>query len=287
MIETPEAHLLCRQLNETVKGKTIAYVLAQQTPHRNMWYCGTAEDYVNLLKGRKIEESSPHGGLLCISVEDTMLVLGNSIHIRYLQQGEQLPEKHQLLIVFEDESSLVVTTKIAGTILCFSKKETNTPAAVYYETMARLPELMTKAFSRKYFLNLIKEECTDYKTVTAFLVTDRTIPGLGNATLQEVLYRSNIHQRQRICDLTEDKKVELFKKIQEVLTEIYQQQGHNSETDLFGNKGGYIPAMSSKNVGKRCPRCKSVIKKDNYMIGNISYCPGCQILNNKEEEEEE
>lgn len=286
MIETPEAHLLCGQLNETVKGKTISYVLAQHTPHRHMWYCGTAEEYANLLTGRKIEEASPDGGLIGISVEDTMLVLGNSIHVRYLRRGEPLPEKHQLLIGFEDESSLVVITKIAGTVLCFPKKETNAPPAVYYEAITRLPQLMTKKFSLKYFLNLMKEECTDYKTVTAFLVTDRTIPGLGSATLQEILYRSNIHQRQRICDLTEDKKEELFKQIQEVLTEIYRKNGRNSELDLFGNRGEYVPKMSSKNVGKRCPRCRKMIRKETYMIGNFYYCPGCQILNNKEEEEE-
>lgn len=286
MIETPEAHLLCRQLNETVKGKTISYVLAQHTPHRHIWYCGTAKEYANRLRGRKIEGSSPDGGLIGISAEDTMLVLGNSICLRYLQRGEPLPEKHQLLIGFEDESSLVVTTKIAGTILCFPKSETNTPPAVYYETIVRLPQLMTKSFSLKYFLNLMKEECTDYKTVTAFLVTDRTIPGLGNATLQEILYRSNIHQRQRICDLTEDKKVELFKQIQEVLTEIYRKNGRHSELDLFGNRGDYMPKMSSKSVGKRCSRCRRLIRKETYMGGNFYYCPGCQILNNKEEEEE-
>lgn len=286
MIETPEAHLLCGQLNETVKGKTISYVLAQHTPHRHMWYCGTAEEYANLLTGRKIGHSSPDGGLIGISVEDTMLVLGNSICVRYVQGGGQLPEKHQLLIVFEDESCLVVTTKIAGTILCFPKNETNMPPAVYYEAIIRLPQLMTKSFSRKYFLNLMKEVCTEYKTVTGFLVADRSIPGLGKATLQEILYRSYIHPRQRICDLTEDKKEELFKQIQEVLTGIFRKNGRNSELDLFGEKGKYVPEMSSKKVGKRCPRCQSTIRKENYMIGNLYYCPGCQILNNKEEEEE-
>lgn len=285
MIEIPEAHLLCRQLNENVKGKTVAYVLAQQTPHKRVWYCGTAKEYADLLTGRKIEKASPHGGLIAISVEDTLLVLENSISVRYFRQGEPLPDKHQLLLVFEDESSLVVTTRMAGTILCFPKNRTNMPPTVYYEATAQVPQPRTKEFTLSYFLDLMEKECTDYKTITAFLMTDRTIPGLGSATLQEVLYRSNIHPRQRICDLTEEKRAELFRLIQEVTNEIYQKKGRASETDLFGKRGRYVPRMSSKNVGKRCPRCKSTISADKYMIGKIAYCPGCQILNNKQEEE--
>ena len=285
MIEAPEAHLLCRQLNEIVKGRTIAYVLAQHTPHKHMWYCASPEEYAALLVGRKVEKSSPDGGLIGISAEDTLLVLGNSVNIRCFRPGEKLPGKHQLLIVFEDEHSLVVTTKIAGTILCFPRNGTNLAPTLYYESVTKLPQLMTEDFSREYFLDLMEKESTDYKTVTAFLMTDRTIPGIGHTTLQETLYRAKIHPRQRICDLTKEKRVELFKSLQEVLLDIFQKKGRATQADLLGKRGRYVPRMSGKNLGKRCPCCKSIINKDYYMIGNIYYCPGCQILNNKEDEE--
>jgi len=33
MIEIPEAHVLAEQLNDTIKGKTIHNVIANQSPH--------------------------------------------------------------------------------------------------------------------------------------------------------------------------------------------------------------------------------------------------------------
>ena len=52
MIEAPEALILAMQLNETVRGKTINYVIAAQTPHKFTWYHDSPESYPDKLTGK-------------------------------------------------------------------------------------------------------------------------------------------------------------------------------------------------------------------------------------------
>lgn len=67
-----------------------------------------------------------------------------------------------------------------------------------------------------------------------------------------------------------------FRHIKTTLRKIYEAGGRNSETDLFGNKGAYVPILSKKTNGKPCPVCGEPIRKENYMGGSIYYCFHCQ-----------
>ena len=59
---------------------------------------------------------------------------------------------------------------------------------------------------------------------------------------------------------------------------MYEQRGRNTESDLLGNKGKYIPWLSKDTAGQPCTRCDEIIQKENYMGGSVYYCPGCQKL---------
>ncbi len=52
--------------------------------------------------------------------------------------------------------------------------------------------------------------------------------------------------------------------------------GRDTETDLFGMKGGYASILSRNTVGTACPRCGGTIAREAYLGGNVYYCPGCQ-----------
>ena len=54
MIEAPEARILCRQLNETVRGKKITDVYTQFSPHKFAWFTGSSEEYAEQLSGKTI-----------------------------------------------------------------------------------------------------------------------------------------------------------------------------------------------------------------------------------------
>ncbi len=61
-----------------------------------------------------------------------------------------------------------------------------------------------------------------------------------------------------------------------VLTAMTEQGGRDTERDLFGNPGGYATVLRKHTVGKPCPACGSILRKEAYLGGAIYTCPGCQ-----------
>ena len=155
MIEAPEARILCRQLNETVRGKKITDVYTQFSPHKFAWFTGSSEEYAEQLSGK-------------------------------------------------------------------------------------------------------------------------TIPGLGNGVLQDILYHTHIHPKKKISGLTDKERENLFYQIKETMNDIYHLGGRSTESDLFGANGKYVACLSKDTAGMACPRCGETIAKENYLGGSIYYCRGCQ-----------
>ena len=277
MIEAPEARLLCEQLNHTVKGKRITSVFAQFTPHKFAWFSGSPEEYAEWLSDKTMDHAQSQGGMVEMKIGDRMLVLTDGVNLRYYGAGEKLPNKHQLLIGFEDESCLVASVRMYGGLMCFLKDQCNVPLSDYYKVACSKPQVMSDAFSKEYFLELINADNVQKKSSKAFLATEQTIPGLGNGVLQDILYHACIHPKKKISELTEKHKENLFYQVKETLQDIYEQGGRSSETDLYGQNGKYIACLSKDTVGEACPRCGETIVKENYLGGSIYYCRGCQV----------
>ena len=119
MIEAPEALILSEQLNQTIKGKRISFVSAGYTPHKFVWYYGDPAGYSDKLLHKTVGEAHAYGGLVEVEIEDVRLLFGDGMNICYYAPGKKLPEKHQLLIAFEDESCIMGSARMYGGIWCF------------------------------------------------------------------------------------------------------------------------------------------------------------------------
>lgn len=276
MIEAPEALLISQQINRTIKGKKITFVSAGYTPHKFAWYYGDPANYPDKLLNKTIGEAHAYGGLVEIDIEDVRLLFGDGLNIRYYAPGEQIPEKHQILIAFEDESCIMGSMRMYGGVWCFPANSFDCDFTPYREGARTKPKVMSDAFDKPYFLSLINSEEKQKKSAKAFLATEQTIPGLGNGVLQDILFKARIHPKTRINTLSDEQKDTLYHCVKDTLREIYEAGGRNSETDLFGNKGKYIPILSKDTSGKPCPVCGEDIRKESYMGGSVYYCMECQ-----------
>lgn len=277
MLEAPEALFLSEQLNRILGGKRISEVIAGYTPHKFAWFSAGAETYPERLSGKRVEKIVARGGMIDWLIgQDTHLVLSDGVNLRYYEPGEPLPSKHQLLIGFDDESCLAVSVRMYGGLGCFAGNDFGSMPAGYYVAAKNKPQVMSEAFTSAYFRGLIDDAEVQKKTAKAFLATEQRIPGLGNGVLQDILYEAHIHPKKKIGSLTEKEKETLYGAIGRVLGEIYRAGGRNSETDLYGRPGKYVPFLSKDTAGQACGRCGEVIRKENYMGGSIYYCPGCQ-----------
>jgi formamidopyrimidine-DNA glycosylase len=135
-----------------------------------------------------------------------------------------------------------------------------------------------KAFTFKYFSGLIDELLKGEKRSTKSLLTqDQLIPGLGNASAQDILFQARLLPRRPLSELSPGQRRDLYDSVVYTVREIIAQGGRYDEADLFGRPGGYVRLMDSAAVGKHCPECGTKIQKVQYLGGACYFCPKCQI----------
>ncbi len=272
MIEIPEARTLTRQLSEVAVGKRIKGVEAAKHPHKFAWYFGDPQNYHQLLTEAVVEGVFCYGGLVEIELGKASIVLGDGVRLGYYPEGKRLPAKHQLHIEFDDAASLVASVQMYGGIWAFPKGQFDNP---YYMVAKKKPNPFQEEFDQAYF-NRLLESSPQGISLKAFLATEQRIPGLGNGTLQDILFNAGLHPKKKLKTLKTDEINGLFSSVKGTLKEMTEAGGRDTEKDLFDHNGGYSTLLSKHTVDKPCSRCGDIIKKEAYLGGSIYYCPTCQ-----------
>lgn len=276
MIELPESNVLARQINEVLRGKQITGVVAAHDPHKFAWYYGDPEYYPDVLMGKVLHAACSYGGMVEILCEQAaVLLFSDGVGLRYHSSQDKMPEKHQLLIQFNDGSALSATVQMYGGLCCFRPGEYENP---YYTVAKEKPSPLSEQFDKTYFDQLFLLKGTEKLSAKAFLATEQRIPGLGNGVLQDILWNAMIHPKRKISTFTDSDKDSLFQAIKTTLKAMADQGGRDTEKDLFGSPGGYKTMMSKNTVTTPCPVCGTIIKKESYLGGSVYYCTICQEL---------
>ena len=276
MIELPEAIVLSKQVNEMVTNKEIVRVIAEQSPHKFAWYHKDPQQYADILVGRSIQQAKPVGGLLELQIGDAKLVFSDGVNLRYYSAGSKLPVKHQLFTEFEDGSALVASVQMYGGLSCYPQGEEETSS--YYMVANEKPSPLSNEFNEAYFDAMSSAIELQKLSAKAFLATEQRIPGLGNGVLQDILWKAKIHPKRKMNTLSEEEKDILYRSIKEVLLEMTEAGGRDTEKNLLGIAGGYETAMSRNHVGEHCHVCGQPIIKEAYLGGSVYYCGNCQKL---------
>ncbi len=276
MFEIPEYTILAKQINKTLVGKTIKKGNLGNSPHKFVWYNRQPEEFTKLTHGKVVGRARVQGRWLMIPLEPGYnLVLGEcGGKMLFHAAGSELPKKYHLRLEFEDGSSFTVMTQMWGAMELYEcGKEQERP---YIKGMRLTP--VDRAFTFKYFSVLIDELLQGKKHSTKSLLTqDQLIPGLGNASAQDILFQAHLLPRRPLSELSQGQRRDLYDAIVGTVKEIIKQGGRNDETDLFGKPGGYIRLMDNNAVGKPCPACGTKIQKMQYLGGACYFCPKCQV----------
>ena len=276
MLELPEAKVLSKQITETLTGNVIKNVIVEHTPHKLTWFYGKKEEIKKLLIGKTLENTTGYGGLVEIKVSDAYILFGDGANIRFFENEELIPEKHQLLLEFSNGKYLISFIQMYGGIGAFKIGELDNP---YYKSAKEKPSPFTDSFNDSYFFNIIENKENQKLSVKALLATEQRIPGIGNGVLQDILFNAQLHPKRKTFSLTDNEKTKLFFQIKNTLNEMAIKGGRDTEKDLFGQSGKYITKMSKNTMGKSCLICGNPIKKEAYLGGSIYYCNDCQKMN--------
>lgn len=278
MFELPEYVTLASQINSTLKGKSIKSGQLGNSPHKFVWYNRTHEEFEKLTEGKKVGEAWPRGRWLFIPLEPGYVLLLGECGGKafYHPSGSTLPKKYHLYLTFEDDSFFTLTTQMWGAMELYEggvEQERE-----YVKGMRVTP--IEPAFTFDYFCDLIDEVIPEEKrSVKGLLTQDQLIPGLGNASAQDIMFRAHLHPRHSIEALARDQRRDLYDAILTTVNEIIEQGGRYDEYNLFGERGGYVRLMDKNAVGQPCPDCGTGIEKFQYLGGACYICPTCQVLN--------
>jgi formamidopyrimidine-DNA glycosylase len=275
MFELPEYVTLARQMNEALRGRTIARGQLGNSPHKFVWYNRSPEEFERLTRGKTVGTASARGRWLFVPLEPGyVLLLGEcGGKLLYHVPGSRLPEKYHLLLSFEDGSFLTETTQMWGAIELYEAGDEQDRE--YVKDMRPTP--LDPAFTPGYFDDLVEELSAGKKrSAKALLTQDQLIPGLGNAIAQDILFRARLHPRHPIADLSADQRQALYQAIVGTVAGVIDQGGRYDEYDLYGERGGYVRIMDRKALERPCPGCGGEVQKIQYLGGACYLCPACQ-----------
>ncbi|MHC5218052.1 hypothetical protein ACYSNR_15435 [Enterococcus sp. LJL128] len=273
MLELPETYAFSRQLNELLREKEIQTVALQSSPHKFSFFSEDI-DYGVFLQHQIIKKVYPIAAYIVIEFADqSRLVFRDGIRFYYVDQPEDLPPKHQLLLSFADGSFLACSTAMYGAMLYYEAGAE--PNDHYFNVSASCPVPYDEAFDFAYFCSLIPE--TPKKmSLKAFLGTEQRIPGLGNGCMQDIFFQAGFRPRRLLASLDPDQLEKLYQVTIQTLETMKENGGRDTEKDVYGNFGGYQTILSKNTYKKGCQTCGTDIIKENYLGGTVYYCPKCQ-----------
>ncbi len=274
MLELPETITIARQMTQVLTGKTINEVVVYKTPHKMMWFEGDPDSFSGLLTGRRVTGAEAAGGYVKLLCGQIIVSFQDGVMPHYHQPHEPAPERHQLYLRFDDGSALSAVVRMYGGIGVFEDGNNNNP---YYLVAHQKPSPLSDAFTPEYFASLRGYQGSEKNSAKAFLATQQRIPGLGNGTLQDILWRAKVHPKRKLGTLSDAEFTALYHAVKEVLHRMAEAGGRDTERDLFGNPGGYQTVLSAGAENAYCPACGGIVKKESYMGGSVYYCEGCQI----------
>ncbi len=278
-IELPEAKILAEQMNEELLGKRIKSYHLQD--YERLQRIGMMDkdtrSFDQLVKG-KIESVLSRGNVIRIKLNNGMnLILGPEYggKIFYHISGKTVPGKFHLKVDFSDDTALTVRLTSMG--LINAVKDSDLERSYVYKRDFNPDALspIDEEFTFERFSKLLVDNNRMLKSV--LVGKDAVVVGLSNSAFQDILYRANLHPKRKASELNEDERRALYDAIGLVLQERIRLNGKDQFHDLYGNQGGYTPAMGPNMKRETCPVCGVPIEKLSVGGGYVYLCPQCQV----------
>ena len=123
MFELPECLTLARQMNKTLRGKTVARGQLGNSPHKFVWYNLKPAEFAANIKGKTVGKAYTRGRWLFVPVGDGhVLVFGEcGGKILLHESSSVLPKKYHLSLRFNDGTALSATTQMWGAMELYEK----------------------------------------------------------------------------------------------------------------------------------------------------------------------
>lgn len=267
MLELPEVLNLSRQLDEELKGRTIASAGRGNSPHKFAFFKPSEEEIARTLAAKKVTAVRGDGKYIYFDLKPKALfsIAEMDGRILFHEKGAELPAKHQLVVRFTDGAALTATVGLWGFF--------GVGGAVPVDQSKTIDPL-GPAFTLARFERLFAEYPKPNHPMKAFLINRPRLRGFGNGYMQEMLFRAGILPTREVGSLDRDERKMLHRAVRGVLAEAARKGGSADTCDIYGRPGRYVRAVGARV--KACTACRTPIAKRSFLGGATYYCPRCQ-----------
>jgi formamidopyrimidine-DNA glycosylase len=272
MPELPEITVKARQMDKRLKGKHIANVEVRQPKNLNV----PVSAFLKAVKGKIINSVSSKGKWIFIRLDPAyylLINLGMSADLIYFTPKHKLPEKYQFKLVFADNTGFSIQFQWFGYVHLVSEE-----GLVKHKLTAHLGvSPVNEKFALEQFKRLLANK---KKGIKSFLLDQKSIAGIGNVYVQDILFKAKLHPNRKVSTLSEKEIGGLYKAILEVLTCSIRLGGLAYEKDFYGRRGRFTidEFLVGYKTGKPCPTCSTPIEKIRIGSTHSYICPKCQPL---------
>lgn len=275
MIELPEAVSISRNLNDTIRGKRIIAAGTGEGTHKWVIYQPSREELAAWLVEKTVGGVTSRGRSIHIGMGSGQALVIDEFggKVLYSDPESEAPKKHHLLTVFDDDSCLTISIQGWGFLSTRTEWKRNKWTRLRAQALSPIESDFTlENFSRTVDMYPDREK----DSVKTFFTNGKSIAGIGNGYLQDILFKAGISPKRKVSQIRSDEVPHLYAAVKRVIEQAVHKSGRCCEKDIYGNPGGYVPLMDRKTLGQPCPRCGDPIQKISYLGGSCYICPTCQ-----------
>jgi formamidopyrimidine-DNA glycosylase len=278
-IELPEAKILADQMNKALEGKCIKSCILQgcEKLQKIGMLNKDLTSFDKLVDG-KVKSAISRGNVIRVKIDNGMnLIVGPEYGgtIFYHPDEKSVPRKFHLKVNFSDGTSLTVRLTSMGIIKALKDDELGSSYVFERDFNPRRLSPTKENFTVERFSKLLADNNRMLKVV--LVGKDALVVGVSNSAFQDIIYRAKLHPKRKASELKTEEKWRLYDAIRLVLNERIRLNGKDQFYDLYGNRGGYTPAMGPNMKQKSCPECGTPIEKLSHGGGHVYLCPTCQV----------
>ncbi len=277
-IELPEAKILAEQMNKALVGKRIKnYRLKDYEKLQRVGFINKDTRAFDQLVNGEVESVISRGNSIRVKLNKGVNLLLSPEYggeIFYHKSETEIHGKFHLKIDFGDDTALTVRLTSMGGI--YALKDSDLVHSYMFKRNFS-PEILSPTDEEFTFEHFSKLLAVNNRALKSVLVgKDAVVVGLSNSAFQDILYRARLHPKRKASELNINERRALYDAIKLVLRERIRLNGKDEFLDLYGNQGGYTPAMGSNMKQKNCPKCGTSIEKLSVGGGHVFFCPQCQ-----------
>jgi formamidopyrimidine-DNA glycosylase len=278
-IELPEASILAKQMNSTLRGKRIkSYCLHDCQNLQRIGFMNKDTRAFDQLINREVESVNSRGNTILVKLDGGIdFILNPEYGGEILLHTDQtaIPEKFHFRIDFCDNTVLTMRFTSMGGIHVLEDSNLMKSYVFKRDFNLAVASPIDEGFTQERFSKLLSGNNKALKSV--LVGKDAVVVGLSNSAFQDIIYRARLHPKRKASELNVAERQALYDAIEFVLRERLRLNGKNQFMDLYGNSGGYTPAMGPNMKQHNCPACGIAIAKLSVGGGTVFFCPNCQV----------